>query len=481
MTENPGPVQKPVLLLLATIVVIIAVGVVAFLLFSGTIAGDSQSGANQICRLDGSGHLIDLCVPRFKIVNGTNNSITYDNFTAGDLAVKLGESAPSPEDCNHYAEIALEPFGGMPKDAVLTSITVSSSWASDNGTAKSEGVGTRRVYYRQMRYAMPMYGTAGSMSVELGARGALSNLNKHWLTLEETGMTRVVPASEAIKKLKNGQGRDTPDLVFNLTIQDMQLGYYTPVNSTVPQYLVPIWIVNATDEIRGRSLTLYVPAELESPKLDYYLQGSSDKQPNFTQIRNASLRPDVSFPVIMWLGTSGPVGKENALESVKKFTENPGINLSYEGRFFEHGSGGCGGSSYFWDYYEFSTQACNFKVDAFTGSMITASLDPICSNAGIGKVSLEKKAPSESTLIAVTNFTRDRYYHFDRRHLNLTPYSIYDYNNLFVFKGDRALQSNYGVRLVFNATNGLLSDYMVTDDYVQYLCSGGGPVKIREE
>jgi len=480
MTEIPEPIPKPGLIILAVIAIIIA-GAVVFLWLSGTIAGDSQAGENQVCRLDGSGHLVDPCVPIFKIVNGTNNSIKYDNFTASDLAVKLGESAPSPEECNHYAEIALEPFGGIPKDAVLTSISVSSSWASNNGTAKSLGIGTRRIYYRQMRYEMPVYGNAGSMSVELGARGVLSGLNKHWLTLEETGMTRIVPASEAIKRLETGQGRDTPDLVFNLTIQDMQLGYYTPVNTTVPQYLVPIWIVNATDEIRGRSLTLYVPAESASSELVASSRNPSDNRTNFTQIRNTSFRPDVSFPVRMWLGTSGPVGKEKALETIKKFTENPGINLSYEGRFFEHGSGGCGGSSYFWDYYEFLSPTCNFKVDAFTGTMISASLDPACSDAGIGKFSLEKVAPPKSTLAAVTNFTRDRYYHFNQRHLNLTPYDSYDYNNLFVFEGDRALQSDYGVRLVFNTSDGLLSNYMVTDDYVQYLCSGVGPVKIREE
>ena len=467
--------------MLAVIAIIIA-GAVGFLLLSGIHSGDSQARENQNCRLDSSGKLLDPCVPLFKIVNGTYSSIKYSNDTAYDLAVTLGESAPSPEECNHYAEIALEPYGGMPKDAVITSIITSSEWATVSGiNSGKSGVGTRRIYYRQELHEMPVYGNAGSMGIELGARGALSNLNKHWLTLEETGMTRVVPASEAIKRLENGQGRDTPDLVFNLTIYDMQLGYYTPVNSTVPQYLVPVWIMNATDEIRGRSLTLYVPAGSEPSEWDYYFRDPFDNRTNFTEMRNTSLQPDLTFPVRMWLGTSGPVGKEKALEAIKKFTENPGINPSFEGKFFEHGSGGCGGSSYFWNHYEFSTLKCNFKVDAFTGTIISASLDPSCSNAGIGNFSLEKRSPSESTISTVTNFTKDRYYHFDQRHLNLTPYNSYNYNNLFIFKGDRALESDYGVRLVFNSTDGLLLSYQVTDDTVQFLCSGGGPVKIREE
>jgi hypothetical protein len=191
----------------------------------------------------------------------------------------------------------------------------------------------------------------------------------------------------------------------------------------------------------------------------------------------------MSYPVKMWLGGSGPIGKEKATDAIKSFTEKPDINLTYVGRFFEHGSGGCGGSSYFWDYYEFSTPDCNFRVDAYTGTMLLASLNTSCSNAKIRSFTLAKKmVPSESTISEVTNFTRERYYHFDQRHMKLKRwvYPSHD-NDYFRFTGDKALQSYFEVWLFFRPMDGLLTNYRVRDDVVEYACAGGKAEKIREE
>jgi len=43
----------------------------------------------------------------------------------------------------------------------------------------------------------------------------------------------------------------------------MDLQVFLIVNIVFWQYLEPVWIVSATDEIRGRSIQLYVPAEAD--------------------------------------------------------------------------------------------------------------------------------------------------------------------------------------------------------------------------
>lgn len=471
------------------VIVLLAVWVIISLVLSGTFVVITPEPENQYCLINSSSNVHPLYVPRLLILNRTNDSVQYENFTVLLNGGDSDEYAPPAEECNHYAAIALEPYGGMPEDAVMASLIDASSWGYYNATTSQmkSGVATRRMDYKQMLNGMPVLGKAGWMTVELGGNGSLRMLDKHWLTLKETGLTPLIPQSEAIQRLKEGQIRDAPDLAFNLRIRGMSLGYYTPLNGSEPQYLEPVWIVKATDIIRGKDLELYVPAQNDTSYGGVNPAVLESPDSNFTQIRCNLIPPDVAYPVNVWYGTSGLVGKERALNTIRSFTEKPDITPTYDGRFSEHGGGGCGGSSYFWDYYEFSTSDCNFKVDAFTGTMLSASLSSTCSNAGIGKFKLENVTPTEHMIAQVTNFTRDRYYHFDQRHmkiiLNMSDIPIYEFynNDHYEFTGDMALQSNFGVKLEFQPDDGLLSGYTVTDDRIDYLCYGGGPIKIREE
>lgn len=477
MTEKPTPYQRSALVIL-TVISILVVLVGGLLLLSGML-----NHGNQYCRLDSSGKLLDNCVPLFRIVNGTNDTIQFEK----DSLVQSLVPAPPPEDCNYYAEIALKPYGGLPEDAVLVKIENGTEGGTYNPTTKVSGptvVETRRIHYRQLPYGMPIVGKGGTMVVEIGANGVLPELTKRWYTLEETGLIRIIPQSEAVQRLRNGQCRNLPDLALNLTIHEMKTGYYPPMNKTTPQYLEPVWIVDATDEIRGRSFQLYVPAEADVLKENVSPEIPVSQYRTFTLIRNDSIPSDISYPSrMLWLGASGPVGKEKASDTIRSFTEKPDINLTYEGRFTEQGGGGCGGTSYFWDYYGFSTPDCNFKVDTYTGTMLSAALNASCSNAGIGTFTFAKETiPSESMRSAVTNFTREQYYHFDQRHMNQDMRAARYYaNNFFEFSGDRSIDSEFRVFLVYQPGNGLLSSYTVTDNVVQYLCAGGGSVKIRKE
>ena len=465
MIKDLRIISKPILVVLVIIVIIIA-GAIGFLLLPGT-----TSHGTQDCRLDSSGKLLDNCVPLFKIVNWTNDRIQFEN----ESVLQSLAPAPPAEECSHYTEIALEPYGGLPEDAVLTGIED----AMRGGPPTV--IETRRINYRQLPYGIPIVEKGGTMVVTMGANGVLPELTKRWFTLEETGLIPIIPQSEAVQRLRTGQCRNLPDLVLNLTIRDMTIGYYPPVNKTVPQYLEPVWIVNTTDEIRGKSLQLYVPAEADELSESVSPDVPVAQYGNFTLIRNDSVPSDITYPVkSLWLVASGPIGKEKASDTIRSFTEKPDINLTYKGRFTEKGGGGCGGVSYFWDFYEFSTPYCRFKVDAYTGTMLSATLDSACSNAGIRNYSLKYNIPSNATITAAVNFTRDRYYHFDERHLKLYPAYLY-HSDEFFFDGDWGLESKYGVRLLFRPSDGLLMSYKNNDDYLEFACSGGGVVRKRLE
>jgi len=475
MIEKPRQTPRPIFLVIL-VIIIASAGATVFLFLSGL-----NNSGNQYCRLDSSGKLLDTCVPLFRIVNGTNDTIQFDNSSL------LGGPAPPADECNHYAEIALEQYGGLPEDAVLIGIENGTIGLKYNPTTKESTppvVETRRLTYLQKPYGFSIVKKGGKMQVDIGAGGVIPELEKHWYSLEETGLIKIISQSEAVQRLQEGQCHDLPDLALNLSIHNMTLGYYPPVNKIVPQYLEPVWIIDAIDETRGRSMQLYVPAEAnqsggyKTPELPV------SRYKNFTLIRNDTIRQKNIYPAGIWLGPTGPVDRENASNTIKMFTEKPDLNLTYKGRFFESGSGGCGGSSYFWDYYEFSTPDCNFRVDSYTGTMLLASLNTTCSNAKIGAFNMSKATvPLPSMISKVTNFTRERYYHFDQRRMNLdvSSYSWYS-NDFFDFRGDRAVQSDYEIWLNFRPDDGLLTNYVVRDDVVEYACMDGGkPIKIRKE
>ena len=466
MTEDKQSNRKPVLFMLAAVLIIIA-GTAVFFLMPTLYPAVPPAQGNQNCRVDRDGRLMDPCVPLLKIVNGTNNTIGYRDYSAW-----RGEPAPSPDECKLFAVKALEPYGGMPRDAVVTSVE-DSSWYSEGSstvTIKS-GVGSRKVYYRQSPYGMPVFGNAGEMSVEFGFGGNVSEIDKHWLTLEETGLARVVPASKGIRRLERGDARNMPDDVLNLTIHDMRLGYFTPVNDSNPPYLEPVWVFNTTDEIRSRALTLIVSAEMIPEQHDVYDRSGSGTIRNFSEREGKVLQPDVQTESNVLIGTSGPVGKEKALDAIRKFTGNPDINLTYNGRFIEHNE--CGWV-YYWNYYDFTYPGCEFKVETYTGSVLSAVMTQSCTNVRIRNLLEIGNTTPEVAGTLVSNVTRDRYSRYDKDHMTVILRELYNSGIVYRFDGDSS-----SIFITFNQDDGLLTRYEVINSKEMTMCSRK-PVRIGD-
>ncbi|OPX63862.1 MULTISPECIES: hypothetical protein [unclassified Methanoregula] len=454
---------------LGIVVLIAAVIVVVFFLLPDTKISNKPGPGDSGCRIDWTGTLVDPCVPVFKIVNGTNNSIGFTNFSAETF-----DAAPSPEDCKILAVQAMNTYGGMPPDAVFTSIMDSSTWSigREGDPGFRSAVGTRRLNYRQTRYGMPIHGKTGWLEIELSFGGNVTILRKHWFSIEEQGLERIIPASQAIERLKNGEGKNLPPRVLNLTIHDMKPGYYAPDNVTKSSYLEPVWIINATDEIQNKSLRLYVPAGTDSGRAVVSKSLIPAPVRNFSQVSGKVPQPDVTMVSNVLIGTNGPIGNQAALESIRNFTNNPDINLTYNGRFIEHNE--CG-RVYFWNYYDFTSPDCEFKVETYTGTILFAVMNKSCSNVKIHNLSTLVGSDPEHARNLVTAIVRDRYPEFDEQHMSVSGGGIDKWYGISYGAGG----NSSSLFMAFNKEEGQLTLYELWNSNEVTQC-GRGPVRISD-
>ena len=91
----------------------------------------------------------DLVMPLFRVTESPNDTVKAENWSAdGQFA-----EAPSPEECPSYAKKALEPYGGMPRDAVFDSVKEGShACIGDNlGAQLGAGKSCVRVFISEQR------------------------------------------------------------------------------------------------------------------------------------------------------------------------------------------------------------------------------------------------------------------------------------------------------------------------------------------
>jgi hypothetical protein len=413
----------------------------------------------------------DLVMPLFRVTESPNDTVKAENWSAdGQFA-----EAPSPEECPSYAKKALEPYGGMPRDAVFDSVKEGSHACIGDNLGEKCFVTSRRIVYRQKPYNVAIHGTAGGLSIELTAGGLPSTINKKWLTLEEVGIVHVIPASDAMTRLRLGEGKNIPPDPLELTILSMEPGFYAPENGTNASYLEPVWAINARDEIQKKALNLYVPAGKTPAQVEFSPVSGPGIAHNFTGAGGTIPRPDVSTASHVYVGTSGPVGEDAARESIRNFTANSSIALDYHGQSSRQNEG-CGGQNYNWVFYDFTSGSCEFYVDTYTGSVIYAITDPNCTSTGIPVLpSLAMKSPEDATK-KVSEFLHEKYLQYDKRHI------VYNYREMpdsyhkdigYAFNDD-----NTNIDLSFDPAEGRLTHYAVYNSNLVGKCAGSPEIVV---
>jgi hypothetical protein len=162
----------------------------------------------------------------------------------------IKNSTPSKSEAPAIAEKALAAYGGLPPDAVLSSVFI-----SESVTEKSSGEKTERhpimtqVFYNREINGMPVIGERDGISVALGENGELLVVMKRWRALEKTGeMAQVIAPDKAVERLKRGETYTILQSSKTAYIDYVRLGYYEKPGKIREIVLEPVWIFKSTSE-----------------------------------------------------------------------------------------------------------------------------------------------------------------------------------------------------------------------------------------
>jgi hypothetical protein len=159
-------------------------------------------------------------------------------------------STPSKSDAAMLAEKALEKYGGLPQDAVLSNIFIREriTQKSSGEITKRKPIATQVGFSRQIN-GMPVVGERDYIGVALGENGELLELWKRWRTLETTGESvQVITPDIAVEKLKRGETYTKLQSPSNVRIDEVRLGYYEKPGKIPEIILEPVWIFKNTHD-----------------------------------------------------------------------------------------------------------------------------------------------------------------------------------------------------------------------------------------
>ncbi len=231
-------------------------------------------------------------IPLYKGTMSDDDLKSQLKYLSKNLSIQK-KYIPCKEDAPVLAERALEPYGGLPHDAVLSVVMY-------------ESQSTRVVYKRQIN-GLPVTGEGDvdGIGVLLGENGELLELRKQWRTLEKTGeVVPVITPDKAVEKLVHFEWLRICQSSKPVYMNDVRLGYYEEPWKIREIILEPVWIFTPSGP--GCELQVYArqfadftatPASGTVP-LNVTFTDTSDTSPtawywDFNDGTNSSLRNPV--------------------------------------------------------------------------------------------------------------------------------------------------------------------------------------------
>jgi len=173
---------------------------------------------------------------------------------------KVRYNLPSEEEAVKFAIKALERYGGLPEDAVLSKVQTEYAEVIDTDTGKVDRKPTLiKVTFKRCIDEMPVIGPGGKIVVYIGDNGEVVDLTKIWRKLEYAGKVKIIPAKEAFEKLVKGEVIMKPMGRLKLKVTDVEVGYYAVGFGKKQEYYTPVWIFHCKDHL-GNNVTLAVKA-----------------------------------------------------------------------------------------------------------------------------------------------------------------------------------------------------------------------------
>ena len=163
-------------------------------------------------------------------------------YTSGHTE-KIRQSVISETDAPAAALVILSNYGGLPSDATFNKAETQYAIQFDSTTNQVLArypVLTEVSYLRNLD-GRPV-GGGGHIMIDLGENGELLYLKKIWRTVTPSGTVKVIPATAAFEKLKQGDVINPSKGDNDLNITRIRLGYYEKGYNQTQEYLDPVWI-----------------------------------------------------------------------------------------------------------------------------------------------------------------------------------------------------------------------------------------------
>ena len=245
------PVNQRTLIIVSVVLIILGMGI---LITSGNL---NFSPFSQTSFKTPTG-AVNIRVPlpetplnliRYHVVSRENDT-AY--FSVNNLE-HVRNDVTSVDDVPLVVPKALEIYGGLPKDAVMT-------YAETGYLEQFESSGipfipskviarypiSTDVHYGRKLNGIPVTGEGSFIKIILGNDGELLYLNKVWRTVEPAGTEKVIPVSEAIEKLGRGEILNQRKCFCDLNVDRIYLAYWEKGAGVPQEYLDPVWVFSGT-------------------------------------------------------------------------------------------------------------------------------------------------------------------------------------------------------------------------------------------
>lgn len=188
-------------------------------------------------------------VTRYHVVPGANDT-AY--FSVNNLE-QVRENATPVQDVPIVVPKALEPYGGLPGDAVMTYAEteyLEQHQLSNIPFIQPEIIAkypiSTDVFYGRKLGGIPVTGEGSYIKVILGNDGELLYLNKVWRTVEPDGTETVIPVTDAIEKLGRGEILNPSRYLGDISVNRIYLAYWEESAGVPQEYLDPVWVFAGT-------------------------------------------------------------------------------------------------------------------------------------------------------------------------------------------------------------------------------------------
>lgn len=170
-------------------------------------------------------------------------------YIGGQRIMETRASIPTEEEAPALAEKALEQYGGLPGNAVITKVeqVTIKKYNTGTGTVEEEYPQYTLIVYDQQVEGCPVVGPGAGISIALGKDGELLQVDKVWRSLEYDREIPIISAEEAYEKLKRHDLVEIPQCcIDDLTVSDIRLGYYAEDRDHDQEFFYPVWIFYGT-------------------------------------------------------------------------------------------------------------------------------------------------------------------------------------------------------------------------------------------